>query len=133
MLSFMKLVQTTGKLAQSSQNKRIDPLTLAKNKVLDALKVQKGFVAPVAENKPLPKNEAGREASTWFSKQADGWWTSIRYGQLSIPIADGQADMLIGPKLEQVAAFYDAVAAAIANGELDGAIGKTGQARKTAA
>ena len=131
-LSFMKLVQKTGKLAKSSRNKRIDPLTLAKNKVLAALKAQKGFVALVADNKPLPKNEAGREAGTWFSKQTDGWWTSIRYGQLSIPIADGQADMLIGPKLETVTAFYDAVADAIAAGELDAQIGKL-QAERSAA
>ena len=123
-LSFMKLVQKTGKLAKSGRNKRIDPLTLAKNKVLAALKAQKGFVALVADNKPLPKNEAGREAGTWFSKQTDGWWTSVRYGQLSIPIADGQADMLIGPKLEDVTTFYDAVAEAIGKGELDGPIAK---------
>jgi hypothetical protein len=104
-LSFLKLVKKTGTLRKSSRSKLIDPLTLAKNKVLDALKVQKGYVALVAEGKTLPKTEGGRDAQVWFSKQLDGWWTSIRYGQAAIPIAEGQADMLIGPKLEDVAVF----------------------------
>ena len=132
-LSFLKIVKKTGQLPKSSRSKRIDPLTLAKQKVLDALKVQKGFVALVADNKPMPKNDAGREASTWFSKQLDGWWTSIRYGQLSIPIGEkGETDMFIGPKLEDVATFYDAVAVAITAGELDAQIGKLQEARSAA-
>jgi hypothetical protein len=115
----MSLVQKTGTLAKSSRSKRIDPLTLAKSKVLDALKVQKTYVALVAADKPLPKR-GDREASTWFKKENDGWWTSIRYGQVPIPI-DGQPDLLIG-KLDDVATFYDAVAQAISKGELDSQI-----------
>jgi hypothetical protein len=120
--SFMSLVKKTGTLQKSSRNKRIDPLTLAKQKVLDALKVQQGYVALVIEGKPLPKSEKDREASIWFSKQLDGWWTSVRYGQKAIPIVDGQTDMLIGT-LADVSAFYDAVATAITAGELDAQIG----------
>jgi hypothetical protein len=51
----MALVKKSGTLAKSSRSKRIDPLTLAKSKVLDALKVQKGYVDLVNADKPLPK------------------------------------------------------------------------------
>jgi len=130
--SFLKLVKKTGTLAKSSRSKRIYPLTQAKNKILDALKMQKGYVALVAEGKTLPKNDAGRDLSTWFSKQTDGWWTSIRYGQLSIPIDGKNADLLIGPKLEDVGTFYDAVSEAIQKGELDAQILKLQTERSAA-
>lgn len=45
---------------------------------------------------------------------------------------DGLADMLVGPNLPDVATFYDAVAVAIAAGELDAQIGKL-QAERSAA
>jgi hypothetical protein len=119
--SFMGMVKKTAELPKSSRSKRIDPLTLAKQKIIEALKTQRSYVALVVEDKPLPK-KGERETSTWFSKQTDGWWTSIRYGQQSIKI-DGNPDFFIG-KLEDVAAFYDAVTKAIEAGELDAQIGK---------
>lgn len=128
--SFMSKVKKTATLAKSSRSKRIDPLTLAKSKVLDALKVQKSYVSLVAENRPLPKTETGRDMSTWFKKENDGWWTTIRYGQLPILI-DGQPDLFIG-KLEDLPAFYDAVATAIEAGELDAQIGKLQSERSAA-
>jgi hypothetical protein len=42
-LSFLKLVKKTDKLTKTSRSKTVDPLTLAKNKIIDALKVQKGY------------------------------------------------------------------------------------------
>ena len=71
-LSFMKLVTKTGTLPKNAGGKKIDPLSSAKNKVLEALKVQKGYVQLVIEGKELPKNDAGRQASTWFCRQMDG-------------------------------------------------------------
>ena len=125
------MVKKTTLLPKSSRSKRIDPLTLAKQKILAALKTQNGYVALEIEGKPFPKNNAGREASTWFSKQTDGWYTTIRYGQTPIMIVGGQPDMLISEKLEDVAAFYDAVSLAISKGELDVQIAKL-QAEKSA-
>jgi hypothetical protein len=125
----MALVKKSGTLAKSSRSKRIDPLTLAKSKVLDALKVQKGYVDLVIADKPLPK-KGEREASTWFKKENDGWWSTIRYGQLPILI-DGHPDLFIG-KLEDMTAFYDAVATAISAGELDTQIRKLQSERSAA-
>ncbi|MSP01797.1 MAG: hypothetical protein EXR07_12225 [Acetobacteraceae bacterium] len=132
-LSFMGMVKKTGTLPKNAGGKKVDPLTLAKTKIVEALKLQKGYVTLVAEDKPLPKNQASREASTWFCRQLDGWWTTVRYGQISIPMTDkGETAMLIGDKLEDVAAFYDAVITAITKGELDTQIGKL-QADRSAA
>lgn len=132
MFSFMSLVQKTGKLQKTSRSRTIDPLTAAKAKIIAALDQQEGFVRDLLDNKPLPKGKSGEKTvSTWFSKQNDGWWTSIRYGQVSIPMVDGQADMLIGD-LKALQGFYAAVKQAIGQGELDGPIGKL-QAEKSAA
>src|ERR1017187_7057997 len=68
-------------------SKKGDPLTAAKTKVIDALKVQRQYVLLTIEGNPLPKTDGGREASTWFYKEIDGtYWTTLRYGQLSIPL-----------------------------------------------
>ncbi len=56
----------------------------------------------------------------WLSKHNNGWWTSIRYGQVPIPIDDG-GQALIGT-LEEVAAFFAAVAVSIEREELDAQI-----------
>lgn len=132
--SFLALVQKTGKLAKTSRSRTLDPLTMAKQKVIAALDVQEGFVRALIDNKALPKAKNGEKTvSTWFSKQNDGWWTSIRYGQLSVPIGTkGENDMLISDKLEDVLSFYGAVKIAIGKGELDVPIGKL-QAERSAA
>ena len=132
-LSFLSLVKKTGVLPKSVGDKRVDALTLAKRKVIDALKVQKGYALLVAEGKPLPKTQAGREAGIWFCKQLDGWWTTVRYGQQAIPISEkGEVAMLVSEKLEEVAAFYDAVVEAIERGELDTQILTLHQAKSKA-
>ena len=41
------------------------------------------------------------------------WWTSTRYGQVSIPL-DGESDAVQVGKLEELPAFYDTVILAIA-------------------
>ena len=76
-------------------SKKGDPLTAAKAKVIDALKVQKGYAQLVSEGKPVPKTDGGREASTWFYREIDGtYWTTLRYGQLSIPLRAVQRSQL---------------------------------------
>ena len=131
--SFMAMVQKTGKLAKTSRSRTIDPLTAAKNKIIAAVGQQEAFVADLIDNKPLPKSKSGEKTvSTWFSKQNDGWWTSIRYGQVSLPLGpNDETDLLIGD-LKSLLGFYGAVKIAIGKGELDGPIGKL-QAEKSAA
>jgi hypothetical protein len=128
--SFMQLVKKTGKLAKTGRSRTVDPLTEAKSKILAALGVQEGYARLLNDGQPLPKNEE-KTISTWFSKQDDGWWTSIRYGQISIPIDGDKTDMLIGD-IKDVMNFYGAVKIAIGKGELDGPIGKL-QAERSAA
>lgn len=123
--SFMGMVKRSGLLPKSGRSRTIDPLTLAKQKVIAALDTQEGFVRDLMDNKALPKAKGGEKTvSTWFSKQNDGWWTSIRYGQISIPLGEkGETDLLIG-ELKDVLSFYGAVKIAIGKGELDAQIGK---------
>ena len=123
--TFMSMVKKTGTLPKTSRSRMVDPLTQAKQKVIAGLDVQEGFVRDLIDDKPLPKAKGGDKAvSTWFSKQTDGWWTSIRYGQIPIPIGEkGETDMLIGD-LKDVMHFYAAVKIAIGKGELDAQIGK---------
>jgi hypothetical protein len=129
----MALVKKTGTLPKSSRSRTVDPLTAAKDKIIAALGVQEGLVRDLNDNKPLPKGKSGdKTVSTWFSKQNDGWWTSIRYGQVPIPIGEkGETDMLIG-ELKDVLAFYGAVKIAIGKGELDAQIGKLQSERSAA-
>src|ERR1700730_14235775 len=88
------------------------PIHSDEEQVLAAMKVRMGRVALVAEITPLPKNGRDRETSARFSKQSDGWLTSIRYGQMPIPVGEGgQADILIGAR--NIWRRSDAVAAAI--------------------
>jgi len=125
-------------------SKKGDPLTAAKAKVIDALKVQKEYVQLTIEGKPLPKTDGGRGTSTWFYREIDGsYWTTLRYGQLSIPLEGTNTAVQVGP-LADLPAFYDAALAAIQKGELDEPImvlqrtrsaalkGKTGTTRKAA-
>lgn len=131
--SFMSMVKKSAELPKTSRSKLTDPLSVAKEKVIAALKVQIDYAQMVLVDQPLPTKTVDgkpRTVSTWFSKQDDGWWTSIRYGQQAIKI-NGQPDHLIG-KLGDVHRFYDAVIEAVEKGELDAQIG-TLQAEKSAA
>jgi hypothetical protein len=125
-------------------SKKGDPLAAANTKVIDALKVQKAYAQLTIEGKPLPKTDAGREGSTWFYREIDGaYWTTLRYGQLSIPLEGTNTAVQVGP-LAELPAFYDAATQAITKGELDEPImtlqrarsaalkGETGAARKAA-
>jgi hypothetical protein len=127
--SFMQLVKKTGKLAKTGRSRIVDPLTEAKSKILAALGVQEGYARLLNDGQPLPK-KGDKTVSTWFSKQNDGWWTQLRYGNSSIAIVDGHADMLIGD-IKDVMNFYAAVKIAIGKGELDAQIGKL-QAERSA-
>jgi hypothetical protein len=54
-LSFLAMVKKTTAFPETSRNKRIaPPLAMAKNKILEALRVQTAYVALVAKDKPLP-------------------------------------------------------------------------------
>ena len=128
--SFLTLVKVTGKLAKTGRSRTVDPLTEAKSKILAALGVQEGYARLLNDGQPLPKN-GEKTVSTWFSKQNDGWWTSIRYGQISIPIDGDKTDMLIG-ELSDVMNFYAAVKIAIGKGELDAQILALQQTRSAA-
>jgi hypothetical protein len=113
-------------------SKKGDPLTVAKAKVVEGLKTQRGYVQVVIEGKPLPKTDGGRDASTWFYREIDGtYWTTLRYGQLSIPLEGAATAVQVGA-LAELPAFYDAAAQAIQRGELDEPIMKLQQARSTA-
>jgi hypothetical protein len=55
--SFLALVKKTGSLPKSSRT--IDPLSVAKQKILAAITVQEGFVCDILDEKPLPKRDGG--------------------------------------------------------------------------
>jgi hypothetical protein len=99
-LSFLK-GKKVGAPPKYAGSKKGDPLTAAKTKVIDALKVQKGYVQLVTEGKPLPKTDGGREANTWFYREIDGtYWTTLRYSQLSIPLEGTNTVVQVGALAE---------------------------------
>jgi hypothetical protein len=118
--SFMSLVTNVGKPEKSSRSRTVDPLTLAKQKILAGIENQKKYLAEVEAGKPLPTTEGGKTVSVWFRKKNGGYSTTIRYGQASIPFGATKDDteLDIGTA-EQLIAFYDAVSEAIGKGELD--------------
>lgn len=129
--SFITGTMKVGRVAKSSRSKTTDPLTLAKDKVIKGIESQKALVKLVMEGKPLPKN-GDKTKTTWFSHQSDGWWTAIKYGQLSIPLVADNTDILVSQKVDDLLPFYDAVIAAVRKGELDSQIGKLQQERSKA-
>ena len=123
--SFMALVKEVRAPIKSSRSKTVDPLTLAKQKILKALMEQERLIIDYAmKNEPLPK-KGEKTVSAWFSRQSDGWCSSIRYGQASLQIGpkETDTDMLIGD-LPAVLNFYRAVRVAIDKGEMDSVIAK---------
>ena len=120
--SFMKLVKKSGELPSKGSTRTGDPLAIAKTAILKALDQQKGYLSAFEKGDALPKTKGGKKGvSTCFTKTGEGYWTGIRYGQLPIPIGDAPG-LLIGTAAE-LQAFYDAVKASIAGGEMDGVIG----------
>ena len=114
--SFMSLVKgDVRRSVKTSRSRTIDPLTLAKQKMLAAIDVQKGYVTLVIEGKPLPKKEGGKTVSTWFRKHDDGWTCQVRYGQKSVQFgpAKDATDLPIGavenltPFLKRGAGYAD--------------------------
>jgi hypothetical protein len=103
---------------------RGDPVALAKEGIIKAATQQKALVGHTQRKEKLPQSKGGRAVSTWFNYQHDGWVTTIRYGQLSIPLDDkGTTGVLVGPNIEDLTSFYDAVIESIRKGELDTVIG----------
>lgn len=102
------------------QGGRKDPLGSAKEGIIKAVEQQKDYAALTKREQPLPKAKGNRSVSTWFQKQADGWVTTVRYGQLSIPLDEkGTTGVLVGATLDDLGPFYDAVIDSIRKGELD--------------
>lgn len=126
--------------------KKGDPVTLAKGKIIEGITTQKHYASLTHDSKALPTGKDGkRTASTWFHKQGDGWVTTIRYGQLPLPLDDkGTTGVMVGASVADLPPFYDAVIESIRKGELDTIIGdlrtkrsasltgKTGGGRKKA-
>lgn len=71
------------------------------------------------------------EANTWFYRDIAGtYWTTLRYGQIPIPLEGTNTAVKVRP-LPELPAFYDAAAQAIQKGELDEQIMKLQQVRST--
>ena len=116
--TFSSLIKQSGDLPNKQAARAGDPLTIAKAAILKALDEQKGYLSLVESGQTLPKSKKGtKTVSTWFTKTPEGYWTSIRYGQLSIPV-NGQTGFLVG-EAGELTAFYEAVKAASRGGELD--------------
>jgi len=113
---FHDACQVDRKLAKTCRSRTADLLTEAESKILAALGVQEGYACLPSDGEPLPSN-GEKTVATSFSKQNDGWWSSVRYGQISIPIDGEKTDMLIG-ELKDVMNFYAAVKMAIGTGAL---------------
>ena len=129
-LTFLKGRQL-GKRPKNASS-RADPISAAKAKILEAIDTQRDYAKLLIDGKPLPTREGGRSHTTWFYRESDDvWWTSIRYGQVSIPL-DGESDAVQVGKLEELPAFYNTVIQAIEKGELDEQIAKLQQMRSAA-
>ena len=99
--------------------KKGDPMVAAKAKIVAGIENQKNFVNLTASGQSLPRGKGGRMMSTWFYREMDGsYWTTLRYGQIAIPL-DGEKTAVSIGKIEEMPAFYDAVTASIHKGELD--------------
>jgi hypothetical protein len=87
-----------------------DLLAPAKAKIIEALNVQKGYARLMLEGKDLPRRQGSRSFSTWFYRRPDGsYGTTIRYGQVAIPIEGEDIGIPVG-RLDELPAFYDMVA-----------------------
>jgi hypothetical protein len=131
-LSFLK-GRKVGTAPRMGGARKGDALTIAKGKVVDGITQQKHYASLAARNEELPRGKGGRATSVWFFRSLDGYWTTIRYGQLPIPMNDkGDFDVFIGDKLDGLQSFYDAVIEAVRKGELDAAISELQQKRSAA-
>ncbi len=129
--SFMALVKKTGELPNKTIARTGDPLSIAKAAVMKALDEQKGYVTLSESGQALPRTKGGtKTVSTWFTKTQEGYWTSLRYGQLPIPIGEGTG-LFIGTA-DELKAFYDAVKESIQAGQMDGVIGELQKKRSAA-
>ncbi len=129
-LSFLK-GRKTAPLTKTTGTKKGNPLDIAKGKVLEAIGVQKGYAQLTIDGKPIPKAEGKtRSTSTWFYQNMDGWWTTLRYGQLPIPLNEkNDFAIFVGEKADDLVPFYDAVIAAVQKGEMDAPIRTLQEAR----
>ena len=129
-LTFLKGRQL-GKRPKNASS-RADPISAAKAKILEAIDTQRDYAKLLIDGIPLPTREGDRSHTTWVYRESrDVWWTSARYGQVSIPL-DGESDAVQVGKLEELPAFYNTVIQAIEKGELDEQIAKLQQMRSAA-
>lgn len=129
MFSFSSLFTKTGAPPIKAVNGG-DPLDRAKGAILKAIDEQKSYLNLTVANQPLPKTKGGKKlVSTWFTKAADGYWLVVRYGQLTLPIADGAMFVETAEKLREL---LEAIKNSVRSGELDDIIGNMQRTRSAA-
>ena len=120
-LAFAKFIKRSGELrSRPGQGSELD---IAKAAIKKAIDDQKGYLSLRERNlTPQAKKEGGKAPSEWFWLVGGEYATSIRYGQVTVPIL-GQPDHVIGTAKE-LHGFYDAVKAEIDSGALNTVISK---------
>ncbi|WP_372573297.1 hypothetical protein [Ruegeria jejuensis] len=123
---------------------RQDPVQLRRRKLVAAIEEQLN-AADAAVNgethevtrKTWVKNEQGekvlvdklRKVRPWFFEQDGGWYVQCKYGNKALMIGNGNAVFV--KALKEIAGALKALKAATDAGELDEAIAKATQRRKT--
>ncbi|PWG15600.1 hypothetical protein DFK10_16060 [Salibaculum griseiflavum] len=72
-----------------------------------------------------------RPVKPWFFEQDGGWYVQCRYGA-RVLLVDGKNNAAFVSKLEQVGSVLDAFRAAAQAGELDTAIARAAERKRTA-
>jgi hypothetical protein len=123
MFSFLSLAEKSASGKPKKANGKSDPLQTAKDAVANAIEDQKKYLALIGEGKPLPKTKSGtKTVSPWFWSADDGYWTTLRYGQLTIDL--GTENQWWFSSIEKLHAFYDAVKEGILTGQMNAVIGE---------
>ncbi|WP_217810196.1 hypothetical protein [Salibaculum griseiflavum] len=123
-----------------------DPVLERRNKLVAALDEQKLALAATLKGETHTKqhakwitNEQGerlqaktqRPVKPWFFEQDGGWYVQCRYGA-RVLLVDGKNNAAFVSKLEQVGSVLDAFRAAAQAGELDTAIARAAERKRTA-
>ncbi len=110
-------------LAKSVTGAKADPLTVAKGKIKSAIDLQlRSIAAETTGTVFAPVEGAKRPFGKWYFQDAGVYYTTIRYGQLPIPLDGEKITVRVGKKLNDVSKFLNAVSAAVEAGEMDTAI-----------
>lgn len=124
-----------------------DPLKIAKQKITEAIDLQKLAVAADVKGedfKPSKERYVTKDGksekktgpvrfSRWYWQNGGVWYTQIRYGQLPIVFDGKHSSIECGKKLGDVSDIYDQVSSGLKAGDLDSVINKMQAARSKAA